>query len=539
MTRYCQADEICSRKGRADSPPSLQSGFSSPSGGDSHPTDQFVIVDTQPSCEVGPANTLKGAMPPMKKSKTTAIRLHIFFTFALLAALFASANDASAQCVSAKGSAWEACSDSAPPDCASTVFECNCCEPFTPGLETRIFEECPLCCEKLWLHPTLFGEWMGLRPALGEHGIAAQADLTQFYQGVASGGNEQVFRYGSKMNLMLLGDTEKMGLWKGGKIIFHAAEWQFGQNAVADAVGLAPVNTNLLIPQPSPSFAITHLQLVQGISENGWAATVGRYNLLDLWTTFYPDYGRGLDGFMNTASLIPINAVAPGLPPVSNIAGILKEGEGGPEAAFLVIESQNSPTTAGLEFPNGVTLLGALRRNTRFADLAGSHMIAATYSTGDYTSLNTNNWVILPGGVVSPGTQRGTWFAGYFGEQRLWQDSRNEKRYTKLYGYVGFADRDTSPYEWTAALTLEAFGPSTNRPHDRMGIGYFYNGLSGPLENLAAPIVPLHDVHGGEVYYNAAVTPWFHVTLDLQAIQSDVEARDTALVLGLRAKVDF
>ena len=72
-----------------------------------------------------------------------------------------------------------------------------------------------------------------------------------------------------------------------------------------------------------------------------------------------------------------------------------------------------------------------------------------------------------------------------------------------------------------------------------MGLGYFYNGLSGPLQNSAAPIVPLQDVHGREVYYNIAVTPWFHLTLDLQAIQPDVQARDTALVLGLRGKLDF
>ncbi len=388
--------------------------------------------------------------------------------------------------------------------------------------------------------PTLFGEWMGIKPSLAQRGILAEADLTQFYQGVAGGGNEQAYRYGAKMNLMLLGDTEKMGLWKGGKIIFHAAEWQFGQNAVADAVGLAPVNTNLLLPEPSPSFAITHLQLVQGLTETGWAATAGRYNLLDLWTAFYPDYGRGLDGFMNTASLIPINAVAPGLPPVSNVFGVLKEGKAGPEAAFLVFESQNSPSTIGLDFPNGVTLLGALRRNmTNGRGLPSSHMLAATCSTGRYTSLNTNDWVILPGGIVRPGEQRGSWFAGYFGEQRLWQDPCNEKRYTKLYGYAGLADRDTSPYEWTGGLTLEKHGPTATRPGDRMGIGYFYNSLSGPLEDLATPIADLQDVHGGEVYYNAAITPWFHLTFDVQAIQSDNQDCDTALVLGLRGKLDF
>lgn len=413
-------------------------------------------------------------------------------------------------------------------------YETGCCD----GLACCCGQK-PGCASDIWSRPTLFGEWLGVRPALGEHGIMAQADLTQFYQGVASGGNEQVFRYGAKMNLMLLGDTEKMGLWKGGKIIFHAAEWQFGQNSIGDAVGLAPVNTNLLLPETSPSFAITHLQYIQGLTENGWVATFGRYNLIDLWTSFYPDYGRGLDGFMNVASLIPVNVVAPGLPPVSNLAGVIKEGEGGPEAAFLVVESQNSPTTAGLEFPNGVTLVGALRRNIKLGNRAGSHMLAATYATGDYTSLDTNDWVILPGGIIAPGTRKGSWFAGYFGEQRLWQDRCNEKRYTKLYGYVGFADRDTSPYEWTAALTYEAFGPSARRPGDRMGIGYFYNGLSSPLEGLAAPIAALQDVHGGEAYYNAEITPWFHLTFDLQAIQSDVKSRDTALVLGMRAKVDF
>jgi len=72
-----------------------------------------------------------------------------------------------------------------------------------------------------------------------------------------------------------------------------------------------------------------------------------------------------------------------------------------------------------------------------------------------------------------------------------------------------------------------------------MGIGYFYNRLSGPLEDLAAPIVALRDGHGGEVYYNAAIRPWFQLTTDLQAIQSDVEAHDTVLVLGLRGKLSF
>lgn len=384
----------------------------------------------------------------------------------------------------------------------------------------------------------LFGDWLGLRPHLHDSGIDLDAELTQFYQGVASGGAEQRFRYGSKFNLYLNADSERMGLWKGGKLIFHAAEWQFGQNSINDAVGLAPVNANLLLPAPEPSFAITHLQFIQSLG-GGWAATFGRYNLIDLWQQFYPDYGRGLDGFMNLASLIPVNSIAPTVPPVSNVFGVLKSDEGGPQFGFLVVESGNSGTTVGLDFPNGVTLVGVLRRNTKLAGLAGSHMILATYATGEYTSFDVNDFVIIPPGVPEPGERTGSWFAGYYGEQRLWQDPCDKKRYTKLYGFVGFADQETSPYEWSSAITWESFGALRCRPRDRAGIGYFYNRLNADFRELFSATTPVDDVHGGEVYYNMEVNPWLHITADLQAIRPEIAAQDTAIICALRAKIDF
>ena len=82
---------------------------------------------------------------------------------------------------------------------------------------------------------------------------------------------------------------------------------------------------------------------------------------------------------MNVASLIPINVVAPGLPPVSNLAGVIKEGEGGPRQRSWSSSLKNSPTTAGLDFPNGVTLVGCCARNVKLGNRAGSHMLAATY----------------------------------------------------------------------------------------------------------------------------------------------------------------
>jgi len=47
------------------------------------------------------------------------------------------------------------------------------------------------------------------------------------------------------------------------------------------------------------------------------------------------------------------------------------------------------------------------------------------------------------------------------------------------------------------------------------------------------------DEVGGEVFYNVAVTPWFHVTLDAQVIDSALPLADTAWVLGLRTHFDL
>ncbi len=243
-----------------------------------------------------------------------------------------------------------------------------------PCHEASCCSECLLCRDKLT------GDWYGHRTSLAQHGIVFESALTQFYQGAASGGAEQTFRYGNKLDLFVFGDTERMGLWQGGKIMVHAADWQFGQNVIADTAALASVNANLVSPVPEPSFALTHL-LYEHELGGGFAAVVGRNNTLDFWETLYPDYGRGVDGFMNLSIPMPMNAT-PSMPFITNIAAIMKSGERGLQAAFVVMESQESPTTVGLDFPNGVTLVGLARKNTDIGGLRGSHTILGTYATG-------------------------------------------------------------------------------------------------------------------------------------------------------------
>ena len=126
----------------------------------------------------------------------------------------------------------------------------------------------------------------------------------------------------------------------------------------------------------------------------------------------------------------------------------------------------------------------------------------------------------------------------YIGEQRLWQDACNAKRYTNLLGYVDVSDGRSNPFDVTVGGSLESLGFSSSRPGDRMGIAGFFNGL-GDLSDLLSILRPAGDVYGAEVYYNAEVTPCFHVTLDMQVLNTTFKSDNTALVLGVRGKIDF
>jgi len=186
----------------------------------------------------------------------------------------------------------------------------------------------------------------------------------------------------------------------------------------------------------------------------------------------YPDYGRGVDDFTNVSTLIPLNT-AMTLPVVSDVTEIFKMGERGLESGFVVVENQNSPTT-GLEFQNGTTLLGLARNYTDFDGLSGAHKLIETFGTDDITSFHTTGWDTFPSGSVVPENKTGTWMAIYLAEQRLWVDSRNAKRYAKLFGYVGFSERENHAFIVTTSVSVEAFGLVNSRSNDRTGITCFY-----------------------------------------------------------------
>ena len=56
---------------------------------------------------------------------------------------------------------------------------------------------------------------------------------------------------------------------------------------------------------------------------------------------------------------------------------------------------------------------------------------------------------------------------------------------------------------------------------------------------VGATLTLTEAVQGVEFYYNLQVTPWFHLTGDLQVVENGIETDDTAIILGLRGKLDL
>ena len=79
--------------------------------------------------------------------------------------------------------------------------------------------------------------------------------------------------------------------------------------------------------------------------------------------------------------------------------------------------------------------------------------------------------------------------------------------------------------------------PIRGRENDTVGIGFYHLGVS----NL--PILTLHGF-GTRTAWNCSttrpsITPWFHLTPDLQILDPAQHHTEPALLVGLRARLSF
>jgi porin len=400
--------------------------------------------------------------------------------------------------------------------------------------------------------PKLTGDWFGLREELRDNGITFDISATTYYQGTASGGLQDTFRFGGRNDYLINVDGQKAGLWQGLYINLH------GETVYGDSVNLAtgaivPVN----IGRAHPVFfgnetALTALRFTQVLSPN-LLVYGGRINTIDnVQQPFMP--GRGLDaGFMN-ATFVWNVILGRVMNYVQNGAGAAVLAGGYPVFSLTVYDVT---TRSGLNdlFDNGAVIYPTVSLPTKFFGMPGHQSVWGAYSSGRYAILSPESLSIFPppglfpppgplpppGQGLAPPTTfiKGSWWIIYLFDQALWVDPADPTRSWGVFGNVGISDGKPNPIKWSVIFGIGGSSPLPSRKLDTFGIAYYYLGFSDSFKNLAPPIAPLRDERGLELFYNVAVTPWCHVTTDLQVITPILERAEMSLVLGLRARIDF
>ena len=76
-----------------------------------------------------------------------------------------------------------------------------------------------------------------------------------------------------------------------------------------------------------------------------------------------------------------------------------------------------------------------------------------------------------------------------------------------------------------------------SRENDCFGLGCYYQSIE--TLRLSGVLGIENSAQGFECFYNIAITPAAHMTLDLQVVDTPQKRVRTATVLGLRATLNF
>ena len=397
--------------------------------------------------------------------------------------------------------------------------------------------------DTIWNRDHLFGDWGGLRTSLADHGVYVDLRLTQVFQAVTSGGVDTGSAYGGVMDYIINVDAEKLGLWKGLAFNVHA-QTRYGKDISALAGPLTLATTPLLYPLPGDYHGtnITGAAVYQAFNEGKFQAFAGKLHALDLVQGIFPGTTHeGVGGFMN------VNALVTAMPwfryiNLSQWGGGFWSVEGGLPKAGLVILGQDNTTTSWSmrnSFNEGVGFLAFYKHSYQINGKDGFVMGFAGGSTKGYPSLNPDNWEFIPGeGIVSTVKKKPMDVAGYI-YQVLWKGTGTQDIHLLMGTTLG--DNDPNFSNWSTFASVEAYGVIGSRRHDRMGVSFWYTGITRNVKDLTAITLGRDTVNlwGVELYYNYQISPWLHLSADLQFLQNTDKDDDVAIVPGVRLVMDF
>jgi len=403
-----------------------------------------------------------------------------------------------------------------------------------------------------WDRYTLLGDFGGGRQRLYEGGVAFDATLTQVYQGVTAGGNDDQWEYNGLFEYGFSLDTGKLGWWPGGLFVTNIYT-QFGDNLFADTGNIAPVNFNAAVPDTDPTSTFPMEYYLTQALPTKTLVTIGRLNPVN-----FLDRSRlandpksqylnaAIDNNVMVGSFVSFSTYAVlAVQPITENFAVY--------GAVFDAGIQPDDYSAWNDFGGGV---GA-DIEWEIGGLKGTLNPVFIYSNKDTAEVNNPYYpfnaltdIVLP---INAPRKSDNYAVIATLDQYLWKpggatksggpkpasDEAFQEPGLGLTVRAGIGPEERNPFDAYASVAIGGRGLIPGRPHDRLGIGAYALFLSAEYEDLLLVGAVLDDEVGVEAFYNFAITPALQLGLDVQWIDAGIQFTDDTWVFGTRLFTRF
>lgn len=401
-----------------------------------------------------------------------------------------------------------------------------------PPVLAKTVESAPSPVEsELLARSTLTGDWGGARSALADKGVSFDLRHTSTYQGQASGTGGQGFEYGGKIDAFINLDSAKTGLWEGGGLRSHI-EYRHGAAPSGLAGAVFAVNSMLYWPgDVQDKWAATSLYYTQKLGDRGSIA-IGKFNPVDLLAAD-PFYGGwGIDRFMNLIFVAPPSGLIPVV-----FMGAVASLKTDPVTWTVMVFDPDDRTfdyLPGDLFRNGVNVSVSGAHITTLAGRKTTFAMTGIYSTAEGTDYSG-----LEPGIISLSTKKGSYNVSFEFKHNLQESAEQPNAGWGFYVKAAIADGNPNYVQSSLIAGIGGRALFFGRVQDSFGVGAYRYNLSDELQGALNPYITFNDEAAIEAFYSYAVTPWLHLTGDVQYIKPATSGDKSALVAALRASVRF
>lgn len=400
----------------------------------------------------------------------------------------------------------------------------------------------------------LTGDWGGTRTDWANKGVQLGLEYLHWVGSVVDGGLSSETEAGANITYKLKWDLMRAGILPGA-LIDVRAETRYGSNTNPHAGTTQPHFTASLVPvdyvdlQRDADFTITNLTYNQFFSEH-FGLFFGKVDTFENGDLNEFASGRGRTQFQNyNLNYGPQTLIVP----ASTLGGgalYLPNKHVTISSAVLSATDCSYNNCIDDAYDNGTIWANTAMFQYRVGGLpGGANVNALYYFDTDFTELGT--LAIDPGdGIVGPVTSEDdeSWMVILSFWQYLSADGvgdgpldlfnqRPDLQGWGIFGRLGFADKDTNPFETSVSVGIGGRGVIDSRPNDVFGIGYFYNDVYESRFTNAGGLDG--DSSGVEAFYNLAITPAAKFSVNLQYLESSLKDEDDAVVLTGRLHLTF